>query len=508
MSEPLKIGAAYIRVSDERQDEYSPDSQLKKIREHASRKGYFIPEEYVFYDDGISGKTAKKRGDFNRMIALAKEKEHPFDIIFVWKFSRFARNQEESLVYKNLLRKKNVAVESVSETIPEGPYGTLIERIIEWMDEFYLINLGAEVMRGMTEKASRGEPNVPPPIGYKMKDGKYYPDEKYTPLVQEIFERYASGEGMRAIVTSFHERGIKTKKGAEIDNRRIDYILHNTCYIGKLRWSTDGSRSVSQRRYESDSIMIVDGHHEPIISMELWEKVQARLAKTKAEYPKFAKREQPVSYMLKGLVKCSNCGATLTLTGTKSGKKKIPVLQCCNYARGSCRVSHSINLDKAEASFIDGLKKAISENRFDVVAAPQGARAITRETANYDKLIALEERKLIRAKEAYLAEIDSIEQYAKNKADITARIEELTAKRNASGANGANGASGASGANAAGIDAAALAALSAKATNLLTFLDTADDSVTPAAKNEALRAIIHHIVYEKANSNLAIFFHP
>lgn len=494
MSEPLKIGAAYIRVSDERQDEYSPDSQLKKIREHAARKGYFIPEEYVFYDDGISGKTAKKRGDFNRMIALAKEKEPPFDIIFVWKFSRFARNQEESLVYKNLLRKKNVAVESVSETIPEGPYGTLIERIIEWMDEFYLINLGAEVMRGMTEKASRGEPNVPPPIGYKMKDGKYYPDEKYTPLVQEIFERYASGDGIRGIVTSFHDRNIKTKNGAEIDNRRIDYILHNPCYIGKLRWSPDGSKAVSKRHYDNENIMIVDGHHEPIISMELWETVQARLAKTKAEYPKHARREQQVDYMLKGLVKCSSCGGTLACNGVTSGKSKARCLQCCNYSRSSCRVSHSITIPKLEVAFIEGLKKAIDEKQFTMAPAPRSAKAITTEAANYDKLIALEERKLVRAKEAYLAEIDSIEQYAKNKADITARIKELTAKRNAAGI--------------ADSTAKDTDALAAKVSDILAFISSSDKSITPAAKNAALRTIIHHIIYDKANSNLAIFFHP
>ena len=79
----LRIGAAYIRVSDERQDEYSPDSQLKKIREYAAKDGVTIPDEYVFYDDGISGKSVKKRDDFNRMIALAKEKTHPFDVIYV-----------------------------------------------------------------------------------------------------------------------------------------------------------------------------------------------------------------------------------------------------------------------------------------------------------------------------------------------------------------------------------------------------------------------------------------
>jgi DNA invertase Pin-like site-specific DNA recombinase len=64
-NELLKIGSAYIRVSDERQDEYSPDSQLKKIRADAAKDGYMIPDEYVFYDDGISGRSVKKRKETN-----------------------------------------------------------------------------------------------------------------------------------------------------------------------------------------------------------------------------------------------------------------------------------------------------------------------------------------------------------------------------------------------------------------------------------------------------------
>lgn len=150
-----KTAAAYIRVSSERQDEYSPDSQKKLIREYAKKNNIEVPEELIFFDDGISAKTATKRTQFNRMIALAKEKEPPFDSILVWKFSRFARNQEESIVYKNILRKKGIQVISISEPIIDSPFGDLIERIIEWMDEYYLINLSTEVKRGMTEKLSR-----------------------------------------------------------------------------------------------------------------------------------------------------------------------------------------------------------------------------------------------------------------------------------------------------------------------------------------------------------------
>ena len=96
----MKIAAAYIRVSTEGQDEYSPDSQIKLCKDYAEKNGYLLPEQYIFYDDGISAKTAKKRIQFNRMIALAKDKSRPFSAILVWKYSRFARNQEESIVYK------------------------------------------------------------------------------------------------------------------------------------------------------------------------------------------------------------------------------------------------------------------------------------------------------------------------------------------------------------------------------------------------------------------------
>jgi DNA invertase Pin-like site-specific DNA recombinase len=482
------IGAAYIRVSDERQDEYSPDSQLKKIREYAAREGYQIPDEYVFYDDGISGKSVKKRDDFNRMIAIAKEKTHPFDIIYVWKFSRFCRNQEESMVYKNLLKKKGVSVVSVSEPIPEGHFGSLLERVIEWMDEFYLVNLGAEVMRGMTEKASRGEPNCPPPFGYIMKDKRYYPDEESgaADVIREIFQRYADGDGMRQIVTSFHDRGIKTKNGAVIDNRRIEYILHNPCYIGKIRFTPDGTKAVSKRQYDNENIMVVDGLHEPIISMELWDKVQKRLETVRKTYPKFSKREQPVEYMVKGLVKCSACGASLTMNGIKSGKRKEPCLQCCNYSRGSCKTSHSVVLSKIESAVMQGLEQAIGDKQFNIV--PKAPKKADITVIDYDKLIAVEERRLQRAKEAYLAEIDTIEQYGQNKKEITERIESLKARRDKEAP--------------VEID---IDSYTDKVIGIVEFIKR--DDVTPQAKNEALHSIIDHIVYEKAKGNLAIYFH-
>ncbi len=486
--ELLKIGAAYIRVSDERQDEYSPDSQLKKIREYAAKDGYLIPEEYVFYDDGISGKSTRKRDDFNRMIAIAKEKSCPFDVIYVWKFSRFARNQEESLVYKNLLRKKGVAVVSVSEALPDGPYGSLIERIIEWMDEFYLINLGTEVVRGMTEKVTRGEPTGAPPFGYIMKDKHYFPDEEggTADIVREVFDRYVKGEKQRAIAMDLGLRGIRTKFGKLPENRWIDYMLNNPVYVGKLRWSQNGVRAVSKRDYHNEDILVIDAIHEPIISEEVWEKTQQLLEKQKAMYPKHARREQPVSYMLKGLVRCSSCGATLALTTATSGKKKDRTMQCCNYSRGSCHISHSITVPKIERAFMHGLREALELKRFRMETKKQ--KKFKDDTIDYDALIAVENRKLARAKEAYLAEIDTMEQYAEQKKEISKRIDALIERRDKTQ-----------------IVEVDMDAFAKKVAEIVAFVERED--ISAQAKNEALHTIIEKVIYEKANGNLAIYFH-
>ena len=487
-NELLKVGAAYVRVSDERQDEYSPDSQLKKIREYAAKEGYIIPDEYVFYDDGISGKSVRKRDDFNRMIAIAKEKTHPFDVIYVWKFSRFARNQEESMVYKNLLQKKGVTVKSVSEPIPEGHFGSLIERIIEWMDEFYLVNLGVEVTRGMTEKVSRGEPAVPPPFGYKMGEKSYYPDEESgnADVVREIFQRYADGERQREIAISLGERGIRTKKGNMPENRWVEYILRNPCYIGKIRWTTDGIRAVSRRDYDNENIMVIDGHHEPLISMELWEKVQKMLDDQKKAYPKYAKRQQPINYMLKGLVRCSDCDGPIAMASAVSGKSKVRTMQCCNYSRGRCHTSHSITMPRIETAFIEGLKQALEEKQFTI--NPKQPKKSAPSRVDYDKLIAVEERRLARAKEAYLAEIDTIEQYGHNKKEITERIADLKARQNKEIFQE--------------IDVDAFAE---KVAGIAEFIER--DDVTESDKNVALHNIIEKVVFEKAKGNLAIYFH-
>ena len=479
MSE-LKYAAAYIRVSDHRQEEYSPASQLKQIREFAKKNGYIVPDEFVYQDDGISAKTVTKRPQFNNMIATAKEKTPPFEAILVWKFSRFARNQEESIVYKSLLKKNGVDVVSVSEPIMEGPFGGLIERIIEFFDEFYLIRLSGEVRRGMTEKVERGEPICAPAFGYRIENKQYFPSED-APLVRDVFESYLNGESIRHIAQRLGSLGVRTRFGNLPDHRWIDYMLNNPVYIGKIRWCPEG-RAASRRDYHNEKTMITDGKHEPIIENELWDAVQKKIAENKLRYQKFQRTTQPVQFMLKGLVRCSACGSTLVSGSDKENLR----LQCHSYSRGTCHTSHSVSAKALNNAVIASLEDCIARNDFDIEIK---SNYVSKNGTNYEKLIADAEKKLHRIKEAYMNGIDTLEEYTSNKKLITAEIERIKKERLEEAAKSDT----------------RIVNFAAQATDVYNFIINPNN--TEESKNKALRTIISHITYNKADKSVSVHYY-
>ena len=476
----MKIAAAYLRVSTDRQDEYSLDSQLKLIREYASKNDMIVPEEFVFCDDGISGRSAEKRPEFQRMIANAKSKA--FEIVLVWKFSRFARNQEESIVYKSMLHRVGVEVISISEPLIEGPFGSLIERILEWMDEFYSIRLAGEVKRGMTEKVSRGEPVTKPSFGYDIENKNYVPNSD-APIVQKIYEDYVSGKPVSVITRELGLQGVRTYRGNIPDHRFVDYILTNPVYIGKIRWSASGPANY-QRGGESKDVTLVDGSHEHIISDELWTAAQERRERQNRGRLKYERREQPVDWMLKGLVRCGDCGSTLV----RSSLPNCASMQCYKYAHAQCAVSHSLSIAKANRLIIAGL-----ENYAELGVFPLAPQAIKHEDGpDYDQLLRTEEAKLRRVLEAYEAGIDTLEEYKVKKTRLTTEINKI--KKQA--------------AEAQKVTAARIINPEEYKNRVLKVLEIIkDENQSEKAKNTALKSIISYIVYDKPNNRLAIYFY-
>lgn len=476
----MKIAAAYIRVSTDDQVEYSPDSQLKLLRDYAKKNDYILPDEFIFQDDGISGRKAKNRPQFMKMIATAKTKPKPFDVILVWKFSRFARNREDSVVFKSMLRKQcGIDVISISEPIGEDKTAILMEAIFEAMDEYYSINLSEEVKRGMLEKASRGEIVTPPSFGYTVENGTYVPHPDEAPVVLRIFESYLAGAGLRRIALSLAAEGIRTKRGNLPDNRFVEYILRNPVYIGKIRWSKGGRNSKDRYRDDTaDNVLIIDGKHEPIIDIATWDAVQEKIAATKKAYRRYQRTEEPAVFMLKGLVRCGSCGATLVQNCKGKG------IQCHNFSRGQCTVSHYISIPIINKTVTEALELAVATSTFNIRPERHSA---SDSASDIDKLIAAEYRKLDRVKAAYENGTDTLDEYAENKAKINAQIKRLEAQRPKQ-KNTFN-----------------KSAYSKKVLSVLKIIK--DPKKTEQEKNEALRTIIDHIVFHRPENTIDIYFY-
>lgn len=474
----MRIAAAYVRVSDERQDEYSPDSQLHLIRDFAKRNDYLLPQELIFRDDGISAKSTKGRLEFNRMISLAESKDHPFDAIIVWKFSRFARNTEDSILLKARLRRHDVAVLSVSERTDESSeFGELIERIIEWDDAHYLTRLSQEVKRGMMEKASRGEP-MSRQFGYDLRNKQLIPNAD-AEIVRRIFRDFVSGVGMSLIARNLNSSGFRTVRGNPADNRFIEYVLNNPVYIGKIRYSKDG-RASSLRNYHSENVVTFDGKHEPIIDQSLWDAAQARIEDLKRKYPRYHRQQQPVDFMLKGLMRCDTCGATLCMQSNGT----VSYIQCHNYSRGKCNVSHCMSLNVANREVIAALQHAVVNMDFNITPHEVDKNDLT----DYARLIRTEERKLQKAKEAYLAGVDTLDEYQVNKSKIQKSLDLLIAERDKQQE----------------IKPFDQNEYAQKVESVLRFIQS---DASEQAKNEALRSILHKIVYQKEPKTLILFFY-
>lgn len=415
----MKNAAVYIRVSTDDQVEYSPDSQLKEIKNYAKRHDMLIDPSHIYTDAGISGRNARKRPQFQKMIASAKEKPSPFDVILVWKFSRFARNQEESILYKSLLRRENdIEVVSITEETGDNMFGPLIERIIEWMDEFYSIRLGEEVRTKMTYVAEKGRFQTSPSFGWnKIPNQEVLQinpvEAKWCAYMRSAILR---GDSLLSIARELNRNGIKTKRGNQFDARAIEYILRNPMQIGCVRWTPTG-KVLSKRIFDSpDTITSKSDQVPPICSEDEFQAVQKELDRRKSIRKKYDKPQDVQKHWLSGIVRCSNCGSTLSYSPANNG------FQCWKYTKGFCNVSHYISAPKLEAAIIEALEQVVVTDEFIKENTRPAEPAILFDYSDQLKQL---ENMFERAKQAYVRGIDTLDEYSANKSRIQAEIDQI-----------------------------------------------------------------------------------
>lgn len=401
----MKTAAAYIRVSTEAQTEYSPDSQLKLIKDYAAKHGLILSE--VYSDEGISGRQAEKRPSFKKMIADAKKKS--FDAILIYSTSRFARNHEESIVYRSMLKREGIEVISITQPSVDYKTDILMNALYAVMDERYSIELSENVKRGMKEKASRGIYISCAPLGYIRKESNkpLVVDESEGRIIEWIFSEYIKGNSMFAMARELNAKGYRAKRGNPFDRRGIMRILTNPVYKGYLSWTCD------------NELIYMKADHNPIISEEIFEKVQSMINERKRTKVRKVRDSATCSHWLTGLIRCPACGTTYVLV--KGYKGRADRFRCGRYSNASCTNKHTIKATILESIVIEYLSNSPAD---ELVFSQEQNEAALLESKTENGLVQLD-KALERARQAYLQGIDTIDEYKENKGKIAKEIEEM-----------------------------------------------------------------------------------
>ena len=416
----MNTAAIYIRVSTDMQTEYSPDSQIKLCYKYAKEHNIDILEEHIYQEDGISGRKADKRPEFQRMIYNAKQKPKPFNIILIYDFSRFARNKEEAVMYKSLLRKKlGIDVISITQPLTKGKESVILESMYEAMDEYYSLNLSENVKRGKMEKASRGEHQGNPPYGYTYnKNTRNIEPNENKKIVEFIFNEWIKPDStITGLLHTLNDMNIPCVRSNVWSRKVIISILNNPTYIGLNRYKDGGFK----RNYNDPDIIYTKGNWQPIITQELWDKSQAKLKLYNEKWFKYKKDYHKQEHWLRGILKCSNCGNSLIHIGTK-----YPHFQCTGYQHGKCKISHHISDRIIIPEILNAIKNTYTQ-KLDIYISPEKVYNNNEINLLENSLKKIEQKK-IRIKNAYLNEIDTLEEYKQNKLELQKEEESIKQK--------------------------------------------------------------------------------
>lgn len=407
-----KNAVLYMRMSTDMQ-EHSIESQERVLMEYASRNGYVVIHKYT--DKGISGQHASKRPGFMKMIDDSETAE--FQFVLIYDSSRFARNLVESLTYKSILKENGVRLISMTEpNIEDDEMSLYIDAMQGAANELYVRKLSKSTKRGHHDRALRGDFPGGIQFGLKrLKDGSIVLDEFEAPIMRYMYDAvYHDDASFYSLSEMLAAKGIKSKRGHAIDSRRVKHMLMNVKNKG-YHWTEKDGKTV-----------LIKGNYPAIVSEELFDAVQEIINERTKNYRKYEKPAEFRKHWLSGLLVCPYCGS-----GYNYNTRKAPqhdAFRCGNQTRGACKMGSQIMVDVAVDMVLNKLTEV-----YTGPLAPYVKNITVSQPENqidYEKEIRLLESQLKRAKQAYLAEIDTIEEYAQNKRRITSSIEELQQEMN------------------------------------------------------------------------------
>lgn len=304
--------AAYCRVSTDHEDQANSfESQQRYFRQYIERNPDWELYE-IFADEGISGTNTKKRSEFKRMIACAKEGD--FDLIITKEISRFARNTLDSIYYTRDLKNHGVGVIFMNDNINtlDGD-AELRLAIMSSIAQEESRKTSERVKWGQKRRMEQGVVFGRSMLGYDVKDGKMTINEEGAKIVRLIFHKFANeNKGTHVIARELREAGITPMRVKEWSNTVILRVIRNEKYCGDLvqkkTFTPDFLSHEKKYNRGEEEFVIIKDHHEPIVSRELFEKANRILDEKSLTQEGKAKHSN--RYPFSGKIKCGCCGSS------------------------------------------------------------------------------------------------------------------------------------------------------------------------------------------------------
>jgi len=329
-------------VSSARQVEegHGLESQATRCREYAERKGYEVIE--TFHERGVSG-GLMDRPSFNALIAFIRACKRPGIVVIIDDISRFARDIESHWTLRRTLKDLGGQLESPSITFGEDSDSILIENLLASVSQHQRQKNREQTKNRMRARTMNGYWCFHAPPGYRYErvagHGKLMVrDEPLASVIAEALDGFASGRfqtqgEVKAFLESEPIFAAKYPKG-QVRYEEVIRLMRRPHYAGYVEVPAWG---VSLRK----------GHHEGLISLETYKRVQERINEgARAAYRKDLNEDFP----LRGFVLCGDCERPLTACWSKSKTgARHPYYLCFNKSCDSYR--KSIRRDVIEGDF-------------------------------------------------------------------------------------------------------------------------------------------------------------
>ena len=281
--------AGYVRVSDESQVDGHPlGAQRSEIERWCDREAHDLVE--IYEDPGLSADTddISKRPAFSRLLADAEAGKR--DLVVVHTIDRWARNVAVQALSLMRLGDAKVGFASVMETGIDftTPAGRLILSMLGGAHEFFSAQAGVHVRKAQRQRFELGLSVGPVPFGYRPSAPGALPEPVAREMgaIRAAFQDRADGVSYGSIATRLNHDGFRTRTDRAFPPHAVRDMLANAFYRG------DVSHRGNSRR----------GAHEPVVSRELFDHVQARRTQTSI---RTVRGPRP---LLQGISRCLQCG--------------------------------------------------------------------------------------------------------------------------------------------------------------------------------------------------------